>query len=108
MAKVRGCYDCAPRSTPWWRELRVGRNQESPTASHLRGPRLIKLRDDYERIFVDLTSVLSIISPLAKRYERLMNLGSMNSTPTWYGTGCDEPEEIAKAFVPVLHYGETP
>ena len=76
--------------------------------SALARPRLIKLRDDYERIFVDLTSVLSIISPLAKRYERLMNLGAMNSTPTWYGTGCDEPEEIAKAFVQVLRYRESP
>ena len=71
-------------------------------------PRLIKLRDNYERIFVALISVLSIISPLAKRYERLMNLGAMNSTTTWYGTGCDEPEEIAKAFGQVLWYGETP
>ena len=79
-----------------------------PQRSALAGPRLIKLRDDYERIFVDLISALPLFSSLAKRYVRLIILGAMNSTPTWYRAGGDEPEEIAKAFVQVLRYGETP
>ena len=72
------------------------------------GPRLIKLRDDYERIFVNLISALPLFPPLAKKYVRLMILGAMNSTPAWYRAGGDEPEEIAKAFVQVFRYGETP
>ena len=79
-----------------------------PQRSALARPRLIKLRDDYERIFVNLISALPLFPPLAKKYVRLMILGAMNSTPTWYSAGGDEPEEIAKAFVQVLRYGETP
>ena len=79
-----------------------------PKRIALAGPRLIRLRDDYERIFVNLISALPLFSPLAKKYVRLMILGAMNSTPTWYSAGGDEPEEIAKAFVQVLRYGETP
>ena len=80
----------------------------SPKRIALAGPRLIKLRDDYERVFVNLISALPLFPPLAKKYVRLMILGAMNSTPTWYSAGGDEPEKIAKAFVQVFRYGETP
>jgi AcrR family transcriptional regulator len=59
---------------------------------------LVGLRDDYERLFVEL--------PLARgtdrRSLRLMLLGALNWSQTWYHSGRDNPRTIARRFVALL------
>lgn len=68
-------------------------------------PTLIKFRDGYERIFVELVAELGLSPGLAERHVRLMILGAMNWTPTWYRAGGEKPQEIATSFVQALRYG---
>ena len=87
--------------------LPLGRHQKSLQRATLAGPRLIKLRDDYESIFVDRIFPLTLLQDIEKRYVRLMDFGAINSTYTWYRVLGNKLEEIAKAFVEVLLYRET-
>ena len=64
--------------------------------------RLTALRDGYEALFRDLVDDLDLAGPARAKYARLMLIGTMNWTQTWYHAGDDTPEAIARHFVAVL------
>jgi AcrR family transcriptional regulator len=63
---------------------------------------LVAHRDGYERLFVDLISALPVDRGVDRRSLRLMLLGALNWTQTWYRPGRDDPRTIAKRFVHLL------
>jgi len=65
-------------------------------------PRLVELRDAYERLFVDLIARLPTRPGLDRRSLRLLLLGALNWTQTWYRPGKDDPRAIARRFVQLL------
>ena len=64
--------------------------------------RLVAHRDGYERLFVDLISDLPVDQGVDRRSLRLLLLGALNWTQTWYRPGRDDPPTIAKRFVHLL------
>ena len=70
--------------------------------------RLVALRDGYERIFTKLINALPLATSTDARHVRLMILGAMNWSPTWFRSDGDQPHEIAKSFVRSLRFGECP
>ena len=70
--------------------------------------RLVALRDSYERIFTKLINALPLATSTDARHVRLMILGAMNWSPTWFRSDGDQPHEIAKSFVQSLRFGECP
>jgi TetR/AcrR family transcriptional regulator, cholesterol catabolism regulator len=65
-------------------------------------PALVRLRDDYERLWVDLVHDLPLARGVDRRSLRLMLLGALNWSQTWYRTGRDSPRTIAKRLVQLL------
>jgi AcrR family transcriptional regulator len=63
---------------------------------------LVKLRDGYERLFVDLVQDLPLARGTDRRSLRLMLLGALNWSQTWYHPGKDHPRTIARRFVALL------
>jgi AcrR family transcriptional regulator len=63
---------------------------------------LVRLRDDYESLWVDLVQDLPLARGVDRRSLRLMLLGALNWSPTWYRKGRDSPRTIAKRFVQLL------
>lgn len=63
---------------------------------------LTRLRDGYERLFVELVQALPLARGIDRRSLRLMLLGALNWTQTWYRAGRDNPRGIAKRFVALL------
>jgi AcrR family transcriptional regulator len=63
---------------------------------------LTRLRDGYERLFVELVQALALARGIDRRSLRLMLLGALNWTQTWYRAGRDNPRGIAKRFVALL------
>jgi AcrR family transcriptional regulator len=63
---------------------------------------LVKRRDEYERVFVGLVQALPLARSIDRRSLRLMLLGALNWSQTWYRTGKDSPRTIAKQFVALL------
>jgi len=63
---------------------------------------LVKRRDAYERIFVDLVQALPLARSVDRRSVRLMLLGALNWSQTWYHPGRDSPRVIARRFVCLL------
>ncbi|HLX30354.1 MAG TPA: TetR/AcrR family transcriptional regulator [Casimicrobiaceae bacterium] len=64
--------------------------------------RLTALRDRYERMFVELIDALPVRSNVDRRTLRLMLLGALNWSQTWYRPGHDDPRAIARNFVALL------
>jgi AcrR family transcriptional regulator len=64
--------------------------------------RLTALRDRYERIFVELIEALPVRTSVDRRTLRLMLLGALNWSQTWYRPGRDDPRVIARNFVALL------
>ena len=64
--------------------------------------RLVAHRDGYERLFVDLISDLPVDQGVDRRSLRLLLLGALNWTQTWYRPGRDDPRTIAQRFVHLL------
>jgi len=64
--------------------------------------RLVLLRDGYERLFADLVAQLPVESDVDRRTLRLMLLGALNWSQTWYRQGADDPRSIARHFVSFL------
>jgi AcrR family transcriptional regulator len=64
--------------------------------------RLTALRDRYERLFVDLIDALPLRASVDRRALRLMLLGALNWSQTWYRPGRDDPRAIARNFVALL------
>jgi len=65
-------------------------------------PRLIALRDEYEAIFTGLVAALKLPRGTDRRTLRLMLLGALNWSQTWYHAGRDTPRTIARRFVQLL------
>jgi TetR/AcrR family transcriptional regulator, cholesterol catabolism regulator len=63
---------------------------------------LTKLRDAYERHFVELIQALPLVRGVGRRSVRLMLLGALNWSQTWYGPQGDSPRLIARRFVQLL------
>ncbi len=63
---------------------------------------LVAYRDGYERLFVDLIAALPVDRGVDRRSLRLMLLGALNWTRTWYRPGRDDPRAIARRFVHLL------
>jgi len=61
---------------------------------------IFKLREDYELIFADLIDALDIPNETDSETLRLMLLGAMNCSFTWWrSTDGPEPAELASRFV---------
>jgi len=63
---------------------------------------LVRLRDGYENLFVELVQALPLARSVDRRSVRLMLLGALNWTQTWFHAGRDSPRGIAKRFVALL------
>jgi AcrR family transcriptional regulator len=63
---------------------------------------LVRLRDGYERLWADLVHALPLGRGVDRRSLRLMLLGGLNWSQTWYHKGRDAPRTIAKRFVQLL------
>jgi AcrR family transcriptional regulator len=70
--------------------------------------RLIALRDDYERLFTQALTKLPLVPRTDRRSLRLMLLGALNWSQTWYRSGRDSPEVIARQFVRLLRHQLAP
>lgn len=68
-----------------------------PSRSHITG-----LRDRYEAIFTELLQALPLPQGTDRQDLRLMLLGAMNWSFTWYRPGRAAPAEIARKFVGFL------
>jgi AcrR family transcriptional regulator len=64
--------------------------------------RLVALRDDYERLFARALAGLPLAGRTDRRSLRLMLLGALNWSQTWYRSGHDAPDAIARQFVGLL------
>jgi AcrR family transcriptional regulator len=65
-------------------------------------PRLTALRDEYEALFAALVTSLRLPRGTDRRSLRLLLLGSLNWSQTWYQPGRDSPKTIARRFVALL------
>ncbi len=64
--------------------------------------RLVKMRDGYEKRFVELVAALPLPPTIDRTLWRLQLLGALNWTPTWYRVGGKSPAAIARALVAAL------
>ena len=65
-------------------------------------PRLTALRDEYEALFTRLVASLRLPRGTDRRTLRLMLLGALNWSQTWYQPGRDSPKTIARRLVALL------
>ncbi|HEX4883597.1 MAG TPA: TetR/AcrR family transcriptional regulator [Casimicrobiaceae bacterium] len=65
-------------------------------------PRLTELRDGYERLFARAVDALPLARKADRRTLRLMLLGALNWSQTWYRPGRDSPASLARDFVRML------
>lgn len=63
---------------------------------------LIALRDDYERTFAQAIETLPLPARTDRRVLKLMLLGALNWSQTWYRSGGDTPQTLARRFVRLL------
>ena len=63
---------------------------------------LNELRDSYEQLFVRLVDALPMAHGVDRRGVRLLLLGALNWTQTWYRPGRHTPRSIARYFVKLL------
>ena len=63
---------------------------------------LVALRDEYESIFSQLLSEMPLSPDINRHDLRLMLMGAMNYSPTWFRPGAESATSIAKNFVRFL------
>jgi AcrR family transcriptional regulator len=63
---------------------------------------LTALRDAYERLFAELIAALPLAPDVDRSGLRLMLLGALNWSQSWYRPGGDPPAAIARRFVGLL------
>ncbi len=63
---------------------------------------LVKMRDEYEKVFNDLIAALPLERGVDRRSLKLMLMGALNWSQTWYQPGGTTPAAIAKRFVALL------
>jgi len=66
---------------------------------------LVRLRDRYESIFRGLIDALPVDGATPRRQLRMMVMGALNWTPTWYRPNGDTPAEIATGFLRLIRKG---
>lgn len=64
--------------------------------------RLVALRDEYERTFAQAVQSLPLPPRTDRRALKLMLLGALNWSQTWYRSGNDSPRVLARRFVRLL------
>ena len=64
--------------------------------------RLVALRDEYERTFSQAIQTLPLPPRTDRRALKLMLLGALNWSQTWYRPGKDSPQVLARRFVRLL------
>jgi len=64
--------------------------------------RLVALRDEYERTFAQAIQALPLPPRTDRRALKLMLLGALNWSQTWYRSGKDSPQVLARLFVRLL------
>ncbi|MCU0896714.1 MAG: TetR/AcrR family transcriptional regulator [Burkholderiales bacterium] len=64
--------------------------------------RLVALRGGYEKTFRDLLAALPLPAGADRKTLRLMLLGALNWTQTWYRPGKLNPRRIARQYVALL------
>jgi AcrR family transcriptional regulator len=64
--------------------------------------RLVALRDEYEHAFSQAIQDLPLPPRTDRRALRLMLLGALNWSQTWYRSGKDSPQALARRFVRLL------
>jgi len=64
--------------------------------------RLTALRDEYERTFAQAIADLPLPPRTDRRVLKLMLLGALNWSQTWYRSGRDSPQVLARRFVRLL------
>ncbi len=57
---------------------------------------LVRERDRYEKVFVELTKAVALAPGMNRRYFRLGLLGALNGALTWYRPGRDSPAVVAR------------
>lgn len=65
-------------------------------------PQLVAMRDGYERLFAGLIAALPSRRDRDPKSLRLLLLGALNWSQTWYRPGQDDPHVIARRFVGLL------
>jgi len=65
-------------------------------------PRLVALRDEYEQTFSQAIDALPLPPRTDRRALKLMLLGALNWSQTWYRSGKDSPQVLARRFVRLL------
>lgn len=63
---------------------------------------LTAMRDGYERLFIEIVDELPLNKGVDKGLLRLMLLGALNATQSWYKEDKIKPSEIAQHFVRYL------
>lgn len=64
--------------------------------------RLVAERDRYERRFVAVVKAVGMAKGGEERLARMMLLGALNWTPTWYRRDGEPPRRIAQTYVRML------
>ncbi len=64
--------------------------------------RLVALRDEYEATFGQAIAALPLPPRTDRRALKLMLLGALNWSQTWYRSGKDSPQVLARRFVRLL------
>jgi AcrR family transcriptional regulator len=67
--------------------------------------RVISLRDEYEKIFIDLIDDLPLRPKVDKRYLRLSLIGALSWSLFWFKKDRDTPASIAKQILIMLRTG---
>ncbi|GAB4173928.1 MAG: TetR/AcrR family transcriptional regulator [Rhodocyclaceae bacterium] len=70
--------------------------------------RLTALRDSYDALFAGLVRALPLPPRTDRRALRMLLLGALNWTQTWYRPGRSSPRRIARQFVRLLAEGLRP
>ena len=73
-----------------------------PLENHPSRTNITKMRDEYEAIFARLLGDLALPKGTDLHTLRLMLLGAMNWSFTWYRAGAESPERIARKFIAML------
>ncbi len=79
--------------------------REPPDVAGEARSRITEMRDEYEAIFVRLLEDIDFPVDTDRHDLRLMLLGAMNWSFTWYRSGQEAPESIARKFVAYLRDG---
>ena len=74
----------------------------TPDKAEGAAPELVALRDRYESLFEKLIEDLPLARGTDRRLLRLMLLGALNSTRSWYRYGDHSAAEIGRSFVGFL------